>query len=230
MFTTVATIVITACLAVTGLASEPAAVVNGEEITREELQATANLNQIIFGIYQQFPRFAQTLLTTEEGEALLQRYEEDVLEELIERTLQRQEAERRGITADEDEVQARVDENLELIKQQYQLTDEELEAELVEIGLTLEEFREQRAEIFREQLVQEALREEITSEVSVSEEEIIAFYENNPDEFRDEEGELLPFEEVRDTVEEELLSQAQDQAWYDWLAELRELAEITISL
>ncbi len=226
-------LMLTACLAVaglTGLAEEPAAVVNGEEITRDELQAAANLNQIVFGIYQQFPAFAQTLLATEEGEALLERYEQDVLDELIERRLQRQAAGERGITPNEDEVQEWVDQTLENIKQQHQLTDEELVAALAQQGTSLEEFREEIAVDVREHLVREALKEEVIADVRVSQEEALEYYEEKPDQFRDEEGELLPFEEVEETIAEELVVQAQERAWRDWLVELRAQADITINL
>ncbi len=233
MRTSAVALILTACLALaglTGLAEEPAAVVNGEEITRQELQAAADLNQIVFGIYQQFPAFAQTLLATEEGEALLERYERDVLDELIGRRLQRQAAEQRGITPDEDEVQDWVDQTLENIKQQNQLTHDELVAALAQQGTSLEEFREEIAVDVREHLVGEALKEEVIADVRVSQEEALEYYNEHPDQFRDEEGELLPFEEVEETIAEELVARAQESAWQEWLTELHEQADITINM
>ncbi len=230
MFTTVAAVLMAALLAVPALADEPAAIVEGDEITREEVQAEAQLNQIVFTIYQQYTRFAQTLLTTEEGEEFLERYERDVLDDMIDTILMEQEAERMDITADEDEVEAQVDRTIDNVKQQNQMTDDELEAALAEQGRTIEDFREQIAADVRDMMVEETLREEVVGDVTVTEDEAEEFYEKNPDQFRDEEGELVPFEEVQESIEQELVNRKQEEAWQAWLTELREEADVTINL
>ncbi|MFO8033850.1 MAG: SurA N-terminal domain-containing protein [Candidatus Bipolaricaulota bacterium] len=232
MLTTVAALLMTACLSIAGLAGEPAAIVDGEEITQEELEGEAGTFNIIMMLFQQpqYQRFAMLLYESEEGRALQERYKREVLDDMIDRKLQRQEAERLGITADEAVVQDMVDGELDSIKQQNQLTQQELEAALAQQGRTLEGFREQIAVDVREHLVREALMEEVTADVTVSEEEALEFYEDNPDQYSDEEGELLPFEEVQESVEQDLLSQKRQQVWEDRLAELREEADITINL
>lgn len=68
MFTTVAALLMTACLSIAGLAGEPAAIVDGEEITREALEAEAGTFEIIMTLFQQpqFQRFAILLYESEE--------------------------------------------------------------------------------------------------------------------------------------------------------------------
>ncbi len=227
---TAVTLMLTAGLVLIGFAATPVAVVNDQPITQEELQRATQMNQVIYGIYQQFPTFAESLLTTEEGERLLERYERDMLERLIEQTLQQQEAERRGITPDEAEVQEWVDETIVNVKRQNQMTEDELIAALSQQGRTLEDFRAEIAEDVREHLMTEVLIEEVTDDVTVSAAEVRAYYDEHPDRFRDDEGELVAFEEVQDAIASELLEGAQQEAWHDWLSELREQAEITVNL
>lgn len=213
------------------LAQEPVAIVNGEPIEREELESVANLSQIIFTIYQQFPSFAQTLLLTEEGEALLHRYELDVLEQLILRTLVLQEAQARGIEPAQEAVDQGTKGILDQIIQQNQLEgEEELAAVLAQQGRTLAGFREEIAGQVWEQLVIEQVQQEVTTAVTVTEEEIQAYYAGNPSQFMGEEGEPLPLEEVRDQVVSSLLSQKRSEAWRNWLEQAREAAEVTINL
>ncbi len=227
---TAVTLILTAGLALAGLATTPVAVVNDQPITQEELQQSTQMNQVIYGIYQQFPTFAESLLTTEEGERLLERYERDMLERLIEQTLQQQEAERRGITPDEAEVREWVDETVANVKRQNQMTEDELIAALGQQGRSLEDFRAEIADDVREHLMREALIEEVTDDVKVATAEVRDYYEEHPDRFRDEAGELVPFEEVQDAIASELLEGAQQEVWQDWLAELREEADITVNL
>jgi peptidyl-prolyl cis-trans isomerase SurA len=213
------------------LAQEPVAIVNGEPIEREELESIANLSQIIFTIYQQFPSFAQTLLLTEEGEALLHRYELDILEQLIRRALVLQEGQARSIEPAQETVDQRTQGMLDQIIQQNRLEGEEgLAAALAQQGRTLADFREEVAQQVWEQLVIEQVQQEVTAAVTVTEEEIQGYYEDNPSQFMGEEGEPLPLEEVRDQVVSSLLSQKRSEAWRNWLAQAREAAEVTINL
>lgn len=213
------------------LAQEPVAIVNGEPIEREELESIANLSQIIFTIYQQFPSFAQTLLLTEEGEALLHRYELDILEQLIRWALVLQEGQARGIEPAQETVDQRTQGMLDQIIQQNRLEGEEgLAAALAQQGRTLADFREEVAQQVWEQLVIEQVQQEVTAAVTVTEEEIQGYYEDNPSQFMGEEGEPLPLEEVRDQVVSSLLSQKRSEAWRNWLAQAREAAEVTINL
>ena len=91
-------------LGIAAFAQGPVAIVNGEEISRQELDRATGLSSLLFTLYQQFPRFAQTLLTTQEGKALIQRYQRDVLEQLIMRKLELQEAAARGLERAREEI------------------------------------------------------------------------------------------------------------------------------
>ncbi|MFN3346476.1 MAG: SurA N-terminal domain-containing protein [Candidatus Bipolaricaulaceae bacterium] len=217
-------------LALSGLAQAPVAVVNGEPITREELDSATRLNQILFNLYFQYPRFAQSLLGTPEGKAFLTRYQRDVLEDLILRKIQVQEARARNLSADPARVEDLVNQTLEYIKSYYNLTDEELVAELAKEGLTLEEFRAQLRPQAEEQALLEALKGAVTGEATVSEEEILTYYQANTSQFLDDRGQALPLDKVRLKIASLLLSQKQEELWQEWLKRARETADVQINL
>ena len=217
-------------LGLAALAQEPVAIVNGEEISRAELDRATGLNSILLTLYQQFPRFAQTLLTTEEGKALIQRYQRDILEQLVLRKLELQEAAVRGIEPDATQVEAKVEEVLARILQQNALSLEDLSRLLSQQGRTLEDFRAQIAEQAREQLTIELLRNQVTGEAAVTEEEIQTYYQEHQDRFQDESGAVKPLEEVHDDIAALLLDQVRSQIWGAWLEELRARADVQILL
>ncbi|RLE30853.1 hypothetical protein DRJ54_01820 [Candidatus Acetothermia bacterium] len=215
-------------MALVAFAQEPVAIVNGEEISRQRLDQATGLSSLLFTIYQQFPRFAQTLLTTEEGKALIQRYQRDVLEQLILKTLELQEAESRSIEPDQAQLEARVEETLTMILQQNDLTEEELVDILARQGRTLEDFRGQIAAQVREQLTIELLRNQVTASATVTEDEIQAYYREHPDRFQDESGAIKPLEEVHDDIAALILDQKRSQIWNAWLEELRAEADVQV--
>ncbi|MDW7967641.1 MAG: SurA N-terminal domain-containing protein [Thermoanaerobaculum sp.] len=217
-------------LAVTGLGQAPVALVNGEPITQEELESATRLNQILFQLYFQYPRFAQSLLGTPEGKAFLTRYQRDVLEELILRKIQVQEARARKLSADPARVEELVNQTLEYIKRYYDLTEEELVAELAQEGLTLEAFKARLRPQAEEQALLEALKQAVTAAVTVSEEEIAAYYQANLGQFLDAKGQPLPLAEVRPKIAAFLAGQRQEALWQEWLKRARETANVQINL
>lgn len=183
-----------------------------------------------FNLYFQYPQFAQVLLGTPEGKAFLDRYQREVLENLILRKIQLQEARARGLTPNAARVDELVNQALDYIKSYYGLSDEELVAELAAEGLTLEQFKEQLAEQAQEQALLEALKEAITGGVQVSDEEIAAYYAQNPGQFLDAQGNLQPLEEVENRIFSVLLAQKKDRVWEAWLKEARAKANVQINL
>ncbi len=97
-----------------------------------------------------------------------------VLDNLIERLLIKEEADKRGIVVTDKEI----DEIISKLKKDNNLTDEGFKKELKKEGLTLEELRDNyRINILRERLISQMVMD---SGYEVSEEEIKDFY-NNPE-------------------------------------------------
>ena len=207
------------------------AVVNGEEITKPELDRLTDIPRIVFSLYQQYPRFAQVLLTTEEGKALLKAYERDVLESMIRWHLLVQEARTRGLTVPEEALNSRVDATIQEILKRNQLTEEQLSEILkAQRGQTLEEFRAQIREEIEEQMLIDLLKDSVVAQVSVTEEEIEAYYEEHRDSFADAEGNVKPLDEVGGEILTALMKQKKDACWKEFIEKLRKEAEVVIFL
>lgn len=217
-------------LGVVSCASEPVAFVNGEPITREQLDGATGLGEVVFSLYQQFPAFAQSLLLTEEGKAFLSRYERDVLEKLILRRIQVQEARARGLIPDEAEVAQRTQAALDQVYAHYGLAEDAFAARLLAQGSSLDQYREDIAREYREKSLVAALKAALLEEIDVSDEEIQAYYDEDPGRFVDDSGNTLPLAEVRERITAILRLDKQEAQWAEWLRQARERAQIEINL
>lgn len=205
-----------------------AATVNGEIITQGELGAAAALNRIFQLVLSEFPNFGQILLTTPEGEALLRVYQLKVLEQLIDERLWVQEALARGIEVDESTVASQVEAQLRQIMEQNQLTLEEVEEILQQQGSSLDEYKANLGQGFRERLMVQGLYKEVTAQVSVGDEEVAAYYETHKEDYASEDGTISPLSDVRDEIHAALLPQAQADTWQAWFGHEKEEAKIEI--
>lgn len=207
-----------------------AASVNGESITKAELQAAAGTNRVLQSLFAQFPRFAQALLTTPEGEALLDAYELQILDQIVESRLLVQAAVKAEVTVDETLVEEEVEARTQGILEQNQLTTEELEQILTQQGSSLDEYKARLRKAFREQGMVEALRLKVTEDVTVPDAEVAAYYEEHQNEFKDKDGKAQPLTDVQEEIRKYLLADAQDRAFSDWFAGAKAQARIEIYL
>lgn len=116
----------------------------------------------------------KTITDAEWVTALKEKYGQQVLQDMINREVVFQEAQRLGVTVNPE----RLKKELEQIRESYgSQTDEEFEQALKkQAGTTIEA-------LTREITYQLLLRELATQEVTVSEDQIQAFYHNNPERF-----------------------------------------------
>lgn len=153
--------------------------VDGEEIMRSELDQATNIMNIMMQL-QQVPQFAQFLQTSEEGQAFLQAYERHILDNLIDERLMEMEAEKRGITISQEEMEAFAQEQIDMIQQQQGLSDDDLlQAVQNQLGLeSIEDFKEM---IIEQEggnlLIQKFLSEVVVEEMDITEEEAKDFYD-----------------------------------------------------
>jgi len=148
------------------MVEEIVAVVNGDAITRSQLQETEST------VYR-------TLQTRFSGEELRQKFEEArprILDQLIEETLLLQEARSRNFDVD-----AQAQEILDRLKKENNIkTDEELGQALAAEGFTLESWKA----LARERLVkQQLIAQEIEGKVEVTEEELHNYYSSHLTDF-----------------------------------------------
>lgn len=198
------------------------ATVNGESITEQELTRATQTQRIIMSLSQQYRTFAQFLMTSDAGSKFLEEYRKNVLDQLIDRKLAQQKIEELGVTVSESDVQSEIESIIEENKQFE--SEEDLNSYLQENQNTnLDDFRSRIKESLRTQ----KLRQEVTDEVTVSEDEVESFYENNKSRYTDQEGNAQPLSEVKDQVRSNLKSQKQGEAYNKWLDEVRQEADIS---
>ncbi len=207
-----------------------AAVVNGEVITKETLNAASQLGQIMQALFSKYYMFVQIMFTTDEGKSFLDRYQRAILDQLIDHRLLVQQAKALKIQVDEDKIDQRVTEQLNTIMQQNQLTLEQIDDILKKQGSSLEEYKKNLADNYREQLLVQGLHEKIVSGAVVSEDEIKAYYNDHQDEYTDDDGNISPLADVHDKIKDTLLNQAQSKLWNDWFDKMKAEAKIEIKL
>ena len=161
-----------------------AAIVNGEKITISELDQFANMQQLIMSLYQSNQQFTQLLLQTEAGQDLLDEYRKTKLDGMITMELLKMEAEKRNIELSEEEKDEMFNQQLASIKQNNNLTDEQLLNSLNEQGISsLEEYKGMFLENNKENLLINKLMQEATNEVNISDEEAKEYYNNNKNQY-----------------------------------------------
>lgn len=183
------------------------AVVNGEEVPKEELvESVINVQQQAQG---------QGMDVTTEG--VQQMVQEQALTGLINTKLLIQAAEEAGVTVSEAQVDS------ELAQIEAQLGGEAaLEARMNELGLEIADVRQDIAE---QLLIDQYLTTETdAATVTVPEEEVRAFY----DQLAANGQELPSFEELAPQIEAQLNAQGQQEIVANLIEELRTAAEIEI--
>lgn len=163
---------------------EVAAVVNGEEITMNQLDQHAGIQQLVMSLYQSNQEFASVLLNSEEGENLINKYKRQKLDGLIEQTLLKQEAEKRDLSISEEEKEEQFQQHISQIKQRYNLNEQKLLDTLKQQGInSLDQYKEMFLSNNESNMLINKLRGEVVGEVQVSEEEIQKQYNENEENY-----------------------------------------------
>jgi len=146
-----------------------AARVNGEEISRADLDAQVE------ALKEQYP----DMFTGADGEGRLLEFQQRLLDNMINNVLIRQAAEERGIEVTDAEVDAEI----ENLKTGFE-TDEQFEQALAQSGMDLEALETQ----VREGMITDRLIATLSEDVEVGEAEIEEYYEANKADFMEYAG------------------------------------------
>lgn len=143
------------------------AVVNNEIITLSQLNKATEPYKV---------NIASSQNSQAQKEELVKQLETDILQQLIDASLTRQEAVKYGIDVDDTDV----DRAMDNFKKSNNLDQETLERGLAAEGLTLDEYRERlREQILQSMLVNRAVR----SKVIITDSDVQKYYEANIDKF-----------------------------------------------
>ncbi len=153
------------------------AVVNGYEITSDFLNTMADIDRILIGIHSLDAKFFTVLTSTQEGLAFLQRYRLAVLNDLIDQLLIQQLAEKEGVSPSASEVESAVEKDIDDALKNLKMNREDFEKYLSSIGMSIEELKERLKWMYKTNKSLENLKEKVTKDATVSEDEIRNFYE-----------------------------------------------------
>lgn len=201
------------------------AVVNGEEITQKELSQQANVNQLLQQLSQVDQQLVQILANSEAGSNVLEAYQKEQLDSIIDNVLLAQQAEEEGISLSQQEKEEIYEEQKSAILDQNQMSEEQFLSALEQQGFESEEAYKEQFLNNPQLKTNKLIEEEVASDIEVTEEELQSAYEENKDAFAQGEGDTS-FEEVRPQLEQMLRRQKRQQKINQYLSSLREDAEI----
>ena len=163
---------------------EVAAVVNGEEISMQELEQFAGVRNILMQLLQSNQEFASVILQTEAGQNVVEEFRKMKLEQLVTNELLVQEAKNRGLEVSDEEMNNIFDQQVNALKQQNNLNDQQLEQAIQQQGFeSMDQYKDMFFENNMNGFLVNKLREEVVSGVSVSDEEAKEYYDNNQQQY-----------------------------------------------
>ncbi len=172
--------------------------VNGEKITKTEYQERFALLQASYKMQQE----VYTGVTVDElTDDVLQELETQAFDDMVYQKLLMKEADNQGLEVSEEELDTAINDFKE---SQLQNSEDAYTEFLTQVGLDEEKFREE----MKMELIISKIQEEVAAEVSISEEEIKAYYEENAEMYKQAAG-IQIYHILVD--EEELANQILDQ-------------------
>ena len=177
------------------------ATVNGEELTNQELQQAAGTQQLVMQVAKTNREFAQLLYSSEAGQELLKEFNKKKLDELINNTLLRQAAEESDVELAEKEKNEMFNKQVEQIKKQNNLTDEQFESALNKQGIkSIEQYKKMFLEN-ENLLIQKFIEEKVLAGLEISDEKAREYYNNNKGNYK--QGERIKASHIMVKSEEE---------------------------
>ncbi len=186
--------------------TELLAMVNGEEVTRGDIQSTVEQIQTQYdaqGMDTSDPEIKGSL-------------EQQALESYIQRKVILAYAEEMGIEVSQEEL----DERFDLLVSQMFENDEQLKQGLAEAGLTISDVKEN----LKESMIMEALAE-MEGDMSVSEEQINERYALLLEQYDEQ---LPPLEDITDDIEQEIRNELMSQIIEALIPEIMDRYEVEI--
>ena len=149
------------------ITARAAATVNGQKITVDEVDRE-------LAKFEKSGQFEQ-LTAEEDADKVRRQFEQGYLSQIVRRRIMRPLAEERGLEV----TQAEVDEAIEAIKADFP-SEKEFEDALDQQGVS----SDQLPELVRDQLTEEALREDVVAGLEPSDDDLQSFYDENIDRYR----------------------------------------------
>lgn len=161
-----------------------AVVLNGENIYLNEVDQTLDLEGFMSQLYQINPRFVQVIYQTEAGAELLNEYRKANIESIIMRKLLEGKIEEENIIISDERKEEIFNEQVKYILQENNITEEQLLENLKMQGIeSLEVYKELLFAQNESVLLIAELQNKITESLTVSDEDVQNYYNENQEQF-----------------------------------------------
>lgn len=155
-------------------------------------------------------RYGENYEENEEAKELLLQYRQSQLNNLVMQKLLLQYAEKNNLVPSDEELTKKAEEKINLIKEQYE-TEEKYNEALEAAGYTADEFLKLQKESVIMDIAQQHITEEVDKSISVSDDEIKTYYDENKGAFNRKPGAdtfniVLDSEEKANEVREQIKS------------------------
>ncbi|HDL86715.1 MAG TPA: hypothetical protein ENH11_10415 [Candidatus Acetothermia bacterium] len=84
------------------------------------------------------------------------------------------------------------------------------------------------AQSIREQLMVQALQKSIVSDVTVSGDDIQAYYNAHKADYKNDDGTIKPLSDVSTSIHDTLLNKAKGDRWNKWFKDVKSAADIKV--
>lgn len=205
------------------------AVVNGEEITAQELAQNAKLNQILRQLSQVDQQLVKLLTNSEAGNKVLADLRKAKLDSLIDNTLLKQAVKDSDINLSQEEIDEIYNKQKSSILKQNKMDEKQFLSVLKKQGFENEAAYKEEFSSNPQIKINKLIEKEVLANIEVSEKEIKEAYEQNKDAFA-QTGQDLSYEKIKPRLEQMLKQQKQTQAIKEYLEKLRDNAEVEIKI
>lgn len=165
--------------------TQVAAIVNGNKITNQQLNQFAGTNQLIMSIYRQNKDFAQVVLQSDPGQKLLNKYRKNKLQDLIKQRLIIQEAKNRDLELTQEQKNQFFQQHLKSVKQKNKMSDKQLKQALQKQGInSIDQYKKVFLQRNKDTLLINELRKQVTNGITVSDQKVKDYYNNNKKQFQ----------------------------------------------
>lgn len=164
---------------------EVAAYVNGEEISMQELEQYAGVRNVLMQLLQSNQEFASVVIQTEAGQNVINEFRKLKLNQLITSELLAQEAKNRDLEVSAEETNEIFDQQVNAIKQQNKLSDDQLEQAIKQQGFeSMDQYKAMFIKNNMDGFLINKLREDVIADVNVTDQEAKEYYDNNQEQYK----------------------------------------------
>lgn len=205
------------------------AVVNGEDITANQLNQKADLRSKLQRINRIDSQLAQILTNSDAGKLVLRKYQRAKLDALIDNVLLEQQVEADNISLTQAEKDEIYQQQKQAIMQKNDMTEAEFKSVLEKQGFNDEQDYKDQFTSNPQLKVNKLIKEKVISDITVTESELQQEYDRNKDAFQQSKKEIT-FAKVKPQLEKMIKQQKQNQAIQQYLVKLRKEADIEIKI